>query len=194
MGKIKIACETYTWQMPGETYQGKLDHIMGIVSAAGFTGIEPETSFFGDLTDPIKMKDMLAKHNLELSVSRADFDVFVAVDRQVLGGALANLLGNAFKFTRPASVVSLSVRATALRVCIDVEDHCGGLPEGKAADLFRPFEQRGSDRSGLGLGLMIARRAVEANGGELRVLDLPHVGCRFTIDLPRFYPAAGAHR
>lgn len=68
MGKIKIACETYTWQMPGESYKGKLDHIMGVVSAAGFTGIEPETSFFGDLTDPIKMKDTLAKHNLELSV------------------------------------------------------------------------------------------------------------------------------
>ncbi len=132
--------------------------------------------------------------NLELAVSPVERGVTVEIDRQVLGGALANLLGNAFKFTRPASVVSLSVRTTNLRVCIDVEDKCGGLPEGKAADLFRPFEQRGSDRSGLGLGLMIARRAVEANGGELRVLDLPHVGCRFTIDLPRFYPAAGAPR
>ena len=53
MGKIKVACETYTWQMPGESYKGKLDHIMGIVSKAGFAGIEPETSFFGDLADPL---------------------------------------------------------------------------------------------------------------------------------------------
>ena len=68
MGKIKIACETYTWQMPGESYKGKLDHIMRIASAAGFAGIEPETSFFGDLSDPHKMKDTLAKYNLELSV------------------------------------------------------------------------------------------------------------------------------
>jgi inosose dehydratase len=68
MGKVKIACETYTWQMPGESYKGKLDHIMGIASAAGFTGIEPETSFFGDLSDPLKMKDTLAKYNLELAV------------------------------------------------------------------------------------------------------------------------------
>ena len=68
MGKIKVACETYTWQMPGESYKGKLDHIMGIVSKAGFAGIEPETSFFGDLSDPIKMKDTLAKHNLEFAV------------------------------------------------------------------------------------------------------------------------------
>ncbi len=67
MGKIKIACETYTWQMPGESYKGKLDHIMGIANQAGFTGIEPETSFFGDLSDPLKMKETLEKHNLELT-------------------------------------------------------------------------------------------------------------------------------
>ncbi len=67
MGKIKLACETYTWQMPGEQYKGKLDHIMGIVSQAGFTGIEPETSFFGDLSDPFKMKETLNQHKLELA-------------------------------------------------------------------------------------------------------------------------------
>lgn len=67
MSKIKIACETYTWQMPGEGYKGKLDHIMGVVNAAGFTGIEPETSFFHDLSDPIKMKETLDKHQLQLT-------------------------------------------------------------------------------------------------------------------------------
>lgn len=68
MGKIKIGCETYTWQMPGEQYKGKLDHIMGISAQAGFTGIEPETSFFGDLADPVRMKETLDKHGLELAV------------------------------------------------------------------------------------------------------------------------------
>lgn len=68
MSNIKIGCETYTWQMPGEQYKGKLDHIMGIASKAGFTGIEPETSFFGDLADPVKMKETLDRHGLELAV------------------------------------------------------------------------------------------------------------------------------
>ena len=58
MGRIKIGCETYTWQMPGEIYKGKLDHIMGIASQTGFTGIEPETSFFGDLSNPLKNTSM----------------------------------------------------------------------------------------------------------------------------------------
>lgn len=64
--KIKIACETYTWQMPGENYKGKLPHIMSIAQQAGFAGIEPETSFFGELADPLKMKETLGQHHLEL--------------------------------------------------------------------------------------------------------------------------------
>lgn len=67
MGNIKLACETYTWQMPGEQYKGKLDHIMSIASKAGFTGIEAETSFFGNLSDHKKMKETLDKHNLQLA-------------------------------------------------------------------------------------------------------------------------------
>jgi signal transduction histidine kinase len=124
-------------------------------------------------------------NHLELTVPPCPPDLVVEIDRQVIAGALANLLQNAFKFTRPQGNVSLRTRATAERVCIEVEDQCGGLPAGKAEELFRPFEQRSANRTGLGLGLAIARRAVEANGGDLRVDDLPHVGCRFTIDLPR---------
>jgi inosose dehydratase len=67
MSKIKVACETYTWQMPGEQYKGKLDHIIGVIHEAGFAGIEPETSFFHDLSDPIKMKETLDKHHLQLT-------------------------------------------------------------------------------------------------------------------------------
>jgi signal transduction histidine kinase len=51
--------------------------------------------------------------------------------------------------------------------------------------MFLWLEQLGVDRSGLGLGLSISRRAVEAIGGKLRVRDMPGIGCVFTIDLPR---------
>ena len=55
--------------------------------------------------------------------------------------------------------------------------------------IFRPFEQRSSDRSGLGLGLAICPQSVEANGGELSVRDLPGKGCVFTISLPLAPPS-----
>ena len=52
-------------------------------------------------------------------------------------------------------------------------------------DLFRPFDQRGANRSGLGLGLAYSRWAVEANRGRISVRTIPGTGCVFTVDLPR---------
>jgi signal transduction histidine kinase len=52
--------------------------------------------------------------------------------------------------------------------------------------MFTPFAQHGEDRSGLGLGLFIARRSVEADAGTLSVRDVPGTGCVFTISLPRY--------
>ncbi len=81
--------------------------------------------------------------------------------------------------------MSLRWSADADRVRIAVEDECGGLPPGDPRDLFHPFEQRGDDRTGLGLGLAISRRGAEASGGKIHVRDIPGKGCAFTLDLPR---------
>jgi signal transduction histidine kinase len=114
--------------------------------------------------------------------------VTVEGDRQILIAAVSNLLQNAFKFTRQGSSVSLTVHATPERVLFDIEDECGGLPPGETERLFLPFEQRGADRSGVGLGLSICLKAAKANSGEIRVRDLPGKGCVFTLDLPRKPP------
>jgi signal transduction histidine kinase len=122
---------------------------------------------------------------LTLTVAPVEFGIEVRVDRQLLAAALASLLQNAFKFTRPMGHVSVNTSATPDRVSIEVVDECGGLPPGNPDELFRRLQQRGRNRTGLGLGLWISRRSVEANGGEIRVRDKPGVGCVFTIDLPR---------
>jgi signal transduction histidine kinase len=125
---------------------------------------------------------------LTLDVSTVGHAVIVEGDRPILAAAVANLLQNALKFTAPGTTVKLRARTTPTRVLIEVEDECGGLPPGKAEDLFRPWQQRGADRSGVGLGLSIARKAAESNGGELHVRDLPGKGCVFTLDLPTIAP------
>ncbi|HWZ87208.1 MAG TPA: ATP-binding protein, partial [Polyangiaceae bacterium] len=105
----------------------------------------------------------------------------------------SNLLQNAFKYSRPRGHVALTTRITSDRVLIDISDECGGLPRGKAEEMFRPFTQGSSDRSGLGLGLSIALNAARANSGDIHVQDIPGKGCIFTIDLPRrSMPPAGA--
>ena len=121
----------------------------------------------------------------KFTVSDVDARLAVDVDPDMLLSALGNLLQNAFKFTERGTEVSVHAYAVADRVLIDVEDHCGGLPQGSVDKLFQPFAQMGTDKSGLGLGLAICRRAIEANNGVLRVRDLPGSGCVFTIDLPR---------
>ncbi len=128
------------------------------------------------------------KAGMALTVMRGDDGVEVDVDRHILASAVGNLLQNAFKFTHEKGGVTLKTRATNDRVFIDVEDECGGLPAGGAEALFRPYEQRSVNRTGLGLGLAISRRGVEANGGEVHVRDLPGKGCVFTIELPRAAP------
>jgi signal transduction histidine kinase len=111
--------------------------------------------------------------------------VFVNADRQVLAAALTNLLQNAVKFTRAGTTITLRLVLQMERVLIEVEDQCGGLPDGQVSDLFRPFTQRSSDRSGVGLGLAFARWAAEANQGQLVSHNNPGKGCIFTINLPR---------
>ena len=119
-----------------------------------------------------------------LHVSAVDSRFAVIGDRDLLLSAVGNLLQNAFKFTLPRTEICLNAYAQADRILIDVSDHCGGLPPGGAERMFQPFSQAGEDRTGLGLGLSISRRSVEANKGVLSVRDIPGTGCVFTIDLP----------
>jgi signal transduction histidine kinase len=126
---------------------------------------------------------------LSFTVMPVEPGVAIHVDRQLIAAALANLLQNAFKFSRPQGhiVLRTDTSTTKDRVLIEVEDECGGLAPGEAQDLFRPFEQRSDDRSGLGLGLAIASESVVTNGGQIRARSLPGKGCVFTIELPRFF-------
>lgn len=122
---------------------------------------------------------------LTLIVMPVEDGVAVEADRQILAAVVGNLLQNAFKFTRPCTTVTLRVSATAERVLIEVQDECGGLPGGDIDELFRPFEQRSVDRTGVGLGLAFSRRSAEANHCRISARDVPDSGCIFTVDVPR---------
>ena len=126
-----------------------------------------------------------AQRGCELTVAAVEPGLRVEADRHILASALSNLLQNAFKFTRPDTRVALSARSSTNRVLIEVQDECGGLAPGLQERLFRPFSQGAVDRSGVGLGLSLSRRGIEAYGGTLFARDVPGRGCIFTIDLPR---------
>ena len=82
------------------------------------------------------------------------------------------------------------------RVLIEIEDECGELPQGNTDELFRPFEQRGTDRTGLGLGLAfsaeeLAQVGTEDDGGGINtdtimLVHIPQGGGKATaVSLPR---------
>ena len=144
----------------------------------------PLASFIGDAGNAAQLE--ANARGCPFSVRNVDSRLEVKGPRELLLGALVNLLQNAFKFTLPQTEVFLSAYADGNgSVFIDVADHCGGLPPGAAETMFRPFTQRGEDKSGLGLGLSIARENVEAAGGTLSVRNVPGTGCVFTIQLPQ---------
>lgn len=126
-----------------------------------------------------------ASRGCAFNVGEVDPFLGVSGHRAKILAALANILQSAFKFTHPRSAVGLDTRADGKRIFIEVSDHCGGLPNGAAETMFRSFTQSGEGRSGLGLGLAIARRGVEADGGTLTARDVPGAGCVFTIALPQ---------
>nr|WP_295998192.1 HAMP domain-containing sensor histidine kinase [Rugamonas sp.] len=127
-----------------------------------------------------------------LMVEPVDPQLFINADRDLLFSALGNLLQNAFKFSDNGAQVTLRGYLVGERIRIDVEDNGGGLPEGFSVAAFEPFTQAATNRHGLGLGLSIAQRSVEANDGRLSVVSVKGRGCVFTIDLPRCAPSSAS--
>jgi signal transduction histidine kinase len=112
--------------------------------------------------------------------------VEILADLHLMISALSNLVQNAIKFSRAGSTVWIRARTHAGQVVIEVEDQCGGLPQSKIEHLFSPFTQKGSDKSGLGLGLTIARKAVALCHGTLTAHDIAGKGCIFRIEMPEY--------
>lgn len=94
-----------------------------------------------------------------------------------------NLIANAVRHA-PGAAVEVSVRARADRALLAVRDEGPGIAEEVRATLFDRYAQATPSRGGIGLGLWIVRRIVEAMGGTVAVESQPGGGSTFTADLP----------
>lgn len=164
-----------------------IDHALADVRVTARIPLHTKRIALSELIAQIGIAASIGAHarECEFRVSAVEPFLAVEVDLQSMMAAVTNLLQNAFKFSHPHSTVTLEAYAESDRVRIDVKDQCGGLPTGFVEAMFLPFSQGSTDKSGMGLGLAIARRIIEAHSGTLCVRDVPGVGCIFTIDLPR---------
>jgi len=122
-------------------------------------------------------------------VLEGDRDAGVEGDRLFLRQALVNILHNAVKYSPVGERISMRVRkAGGDQVTVEVQDHGPGIPLEDQARVFDRFyrvdKARWRESGGAGLGLSIAKWAVEAHGGKITLDSMPHHGCTFRITLP----------
>jgi CheY-like chemotaxis protein/two-component sensor histidine kinase len=124
-----------------------------------------------------------------LAIDMADEPLPVEGDPRRLGQVLANLLGNASKYSPPGTPVALRARRQGGWAVIEVADRGAGIPPEMLEEIFEPFIQGGGADSpvagGLGIGLTLVRQLVELHGGRVTAAsDGPGAGSTFTVHLP----------
>jgi signal transduction histidine kinase len=115
----------------------------------------------------------------------AGSEALARVDPRGLAIAIGNLVGNAIAHSPRGGTVTLRSRRRDDRIVVEVDDQGPGVPAADRTRIFAPFVRgEAAYPAGIGLGLAIARRIVEAHGGTLEVGDAPGGGARFALELP----------
>ncbi|HEX9302847.1 MAG TPA: HAMP domain-containing sensor histidine kinase [Thermoanaerobaculia bacterium] len=142
----------------------------------------------GDLRDVVReavdmVAPLLLAQGVSLEATLPEEPVEASFDRDRILQVFSNLLGNAVKFTPKGGQVRLEIEKTD-RLRVTVSDTGPGIPADQQDRVFRRFTQVRAAPGGAGLGLYIARRIVEAHGGEIGVNSRPGGGSTFFFTLP----------
>ena len=129
------------------------------------------------------------RNPISIDVSPSAMTTEVEVDRDVVVGAVLNLLANAAKYGGAGKPIEVRIDADATGASIAVRDHGPGIPPAEQARIFREFyrtpDAYRSNVEGTGLGLALVKRHIEALGGTVEVVSEVGRGATFTIRLPR---------
>ncbi len=111
---------------------------------------------------------------------------FASLDTQVTRNAIMNVMRNAVRFSNPSSVIKVSLSRDEKGITLRITDSGIGIPEQEQPRLFAPFF-RGSnigEISGLGIGLTIAKAAIEAQQGTIKIESVVGQGTTVTVWFP----------
>ncbi|MBI2830474.1 MAG: PAS domain S-box protein, partial [Chloroflexi bacterium] len=132
-----------------------------------------------------KERSHLQNHHLSLDVPENLPPV--EADQLRLEQILINLLDNAAKYSPDNTAIRVFVKRDSDHLLIGVRDQGKGIPAGEQDKLFQPFErllENSTTKPGLGLGLLVCRRLVEAQGGKIWVESESGKGSTFWFTLP----------
>jgi signal transduction histidine kinase len=142
----------------------------------------------GDLRDVAReavdmVAPLVSEQGVSLEATLPEEPVQASFDRDRILQVFSNLLGNAVKFTPKGGKVRLGIEKSD-RLLVTVSDTGPGIPADQHDRVFRRFTQVRAAPGGAGLGLYIARRIIEAHGGEIGVNSRPGGGSTFFFTLP----------
>ncbi|MGH7454307.1 MAG: sensor histidine kinase, partial [bacterium] len=130
---------------------------------------------------------LLAEKNLQIQ-TEVSKELLVKADRDSLQEILSNLIENAIKYSPEGKTVCVHAHGAEGRVVISVRDEGVGIPAEKQKAIFEKFERIAQNKKtrekGLGLGLYIVKKLVEAQSGAIQVQSQIGVGSTFTVTLP----------
>jgi signal transduction histidine kinase len=145
--------------------------------------LQPVPPIVEEAVDAARLAADAKRIRIELSMDESPPSALV--DRQRLTQVLANLIGNAVKFSPEGARVGVALHADPARVRIEVSDMGPGISQEELPQLFsRHWQAPKTAHLGTGLGLFIARSIVEAHGGSIEVDSAPGRGARFGVILP----------
>ena len=132
-----------------------------------------------------EIEPLLTKKSTEVNVNMAK-DIEVFIDRAEMKRVLANLLGNAVKFTQENGRIIIKTDILESEVKITVSDNGSGIPETDILNMFKRFSQGTAIKrsTGTGLGLYLSRQIVSAHGGTVFVDSKVGVGSNFGFTIP----------
>ncbi|MDR3560006.1 MAG: HAMP domain-containing sensor histidine kinase [Negativicutes bacterium] len=135
-----------------------------------------------------KYHHLLDNKNLDLQLDIPAGTPPVLADAWRLSQIIANLLGNAVRYSPDGSAIEIAVTAVSSHIAIAITDHGPGIPAADQPFLWERFYRVDKSRSrsggGTGLGLAITKRLVTAMQGEIAVHSVPGEGATFTVTLP----------
>jgi two-component system sensor histidine kinase KdpD len=133
---------------------------------------------------PLALHGLPGAHTVQLDVPE-DLPL-VRADAGLLERALANLVGNALRFSPAEQPPTLRARADSDGVAITVIDHGPGVVESMRETMFEPFQRLGDHdtATGVGLGLAVARGFTDVMGGSITAGETPGGGLTMTVRMP----------
>ncbi len=155
---------------------------------AGFVNLKCEDMNLSELIREVMvdLQPMADSSGIQTEAELPDEPVMVHADPLRLTQIMRNLVSNAIKYNRDEGWIRLAAVPGAERVEISVADSGIGMSPEEIQVLFEPYTRGSTQRSikGVGLGVVIVKKLVEAHGGEISVISSPDKGSTFTFSLP----------